>query len=89
MKAVMAWSIPSEFAAEFTPLIRRFDELHAGCCFQIVADAALPTDLRPIFAKLAPGFPIIDPRKFDRESDQSPVCDTPVKRRLRPSSRKT
>jgi hypothetical protein len=59
-----AASRPSEFAADFIHLIRRFDELHAGCTFQIVADAALPPNLRPTFARLAPGF---HPRKFDRD----------------------
>ena len=69
MKAVIAASLPNEFAAEFTNLIRRFDELHAGCTIQIIADAALPQDLRPIFERL--GFPVVDPRTFgfDRDSD--------------------
>lgn len=67
MKAVIAPSLPNEFAAEFTHLIRQFDELHAGCTFQIVADSALPQDLRPTFARLAPGFPVVDPRRFDRD----------------------
>jgi hypothetical protein len=63
MKLVMAGSLPNEFAAEFTSLIRRFDELHAGCTFQILADAALPQDLRPFFQRF--DFPVIDPRRFD------------------------
>jgi len=69
MKAVIAASLPNEFAAEFTNLIRRFDELHAGCTIQIIADATLPQDLRPIFERL--GFPVVDPRTFgfDRDSD--------------------
>src|SRR5262249_36268571 len=57
MKAVIAASLPNEFAAEFPHLIRRFDELHTGCTFQIVADAALPQDLRPVFESLAPLVP--------------------------------
>jgi len=67
MKLVMAGSLPNEFAAEFTHLIRRFDESHGGCTFQIMANAALPSDLRPIFERL--GFPVVDPRKFDRDAD--------------------
>jgi hypothetical protein len=67
MKLVLAGSLPNEVAAEFTSLIRRFDELHAGCVFRIMADAALPPDLRPTFARL--GFPVCDPRKFDLDSD--------------------
>jgi hypothetical protein len=70
MKLAMAGSLPNEFAAEFTHLIRDFDARHAVCCtFQIIADAALPSDLRPTFERL--GFPVGDPRRFgfDRDSD--------------------
>jgi hypothetical protein len=40
--------------------------------FQMVSETALPSDplqLRRTFDRLAPGFPIVDPRKFDRDAD--------------------
>jgi hypothetical protein len=69
MKAVLAVSLPNELAGEFTNLIRRFDEAHQGCVFQIFADHALPRDLRPLFDRIVPWAPVIDPRKWDFGSD--------------------
>jgi hypothetical protein len=73
VKAVIAASFPNEFAAEFTRLISRFDELHTGRTFEIVADAALPPDLRPTFARLAS-------RSLTRASSTA----TQVRKRLKP-----
>jgi len=71
MKFVLAASFADSAALEFSELIRDFDARHAGTTIQVIADAALPADLRPVFARLASGFQVCDPRRFgfDRDSD--------------------
>ena len=70
MKLVMAGSLANEFLGEFTQLIREFDTRHDGCTFQIVGESAFPRDrLHQTFARISPGFPVIDLWRFDRDSD--------------------
>ena len=74
MKAVIAVSCPDRWMLEFTQVIRWFDEQHEGCVFQVIGEHALPTDpleLRRTFDRRAPGFPVVDPRRFgfDRDCD--------------------
>ena len=69
MKLVLAASFADSAALEFSQLIRDFDARQAGTTIQIIADAALSQDLRPTSARLAPGFPVVDPLRFDRDSD--------------------
>jgi hypothetical protein len=68
MKALAGVSIPDQFASEFVRLLHWFDEAHAGCTIMLIADAELHVSadqLRTTCARLAPGLPAIDPRRFD------------------------
>jgi hypothetical protein len=67
MKLVLASSFPDEYALEFSRFIHQFDAAHPGCTIQIIADAALPRELKPTFARIAPGFPVVDRRRFHRD----------------------
>jgi len=73
IKLVLAASFSDQFALEFARLIRDFDARHAGtgCTIRIIADAALPPDLRLRSSASRLGFPVADPRRFgfDRDGD--------------------
>jgi len=69
MKALAGISVPDHVVLEFTRLLDWFDRDHPGCVIQLVSDTALPADVRPLCARLAPGLPAIDPRRFDRDRD--------------------
>jgi hypothetical protein len=72
MKGVLAFAIPDRFAAEFSELLYRWDEIHPGCVLQTITDAALPADplkLRSIYDRIAPGFPVCNPRRFGFDRD--------------------
>jgi hypothetical protein len=71
MKLVLAASFSDLYALEFSRVINQSDGAHPGCTIQVISDPALPRDLRPTFERIAPGFPIVDPRRFgfDRDSD--------------------
>jgi hypothetical protein len=70
IKALAGVSIRDELASEFVRRIRWFDREPPGCTIMLNADDQIPISadqLRSTCARLAPGRPAIDPRRFDRD----------------------